>query len=153
MAGQADGNRAHYAVRYERGTPDHDHDGGIWVSSACFLRCGEQFLGDQPLAPLEAPAPVVAIQLLGCHGAKFLLNVIEVPLHFANGTWRQRRHAGHVRDIDDLYAARPSLQQPDCGVERPAGGRGSVIADHKSQVWGGRRVNSHRLRIALKTGS
>ena len=56
-------------------------------------------------------------------GAKLLLDLVEVGLNFRDGTGRQHGDAGQLGHVHDLDAAGPALQQPDRGVERPAGRR------------------------------
>jgi hypothetical protein len=110
--------------------------------------CGEEFLGNLALPPLEAPALLAAAQLAGGHGAKLLLDVVEVGLQLGHGTRRERRHARHVRHVDDLDAAGPALQQVDRGVQRPDGGRGSVITNDEPQICRRRRPGAHAGSIA-----
>src|SRR5580658_8387671 len=56
VAGQADGDRADDTVRDKRGAADHDDDGCVRVRGADVFSGRDQFLRDQPLAALEAPA-------------------------------------------------------------------------------------------------
>jgi hypothetical protein len=72
----------------------------------------------------------------------------EAGLHLGDGAGRQHGEAGQVSHVHDVDTAGSALQQPDRGVERPAGGRRTVIADDKTQEPGGRRGSGHGVEIS-----
>jgi Ferritin-like len=61
------------------------------------------------------------------------LDLVEVFFHFADGAGGQHDEAGQVSHVDDVDAAGPALQQADRAVERPAGGRRTVVPHHEVQ--------------------
>jgi len=90
------------------------------------------------LALFEPPGCPAITQLPGGLGADLLGDLAGV--HVGRSSVRDDRRVSHVHDID---AASPAAQQQGRSVERPAGGRRSVIPDHQVQEGFGRRGSGH----------
>jgi hypothetical protein len=136
VPGEADGNRAHHAVRGLGGAPDHDDHGvpGVVLDDARGRR--DQLLGDQPLPARERPPLLAAAKLLIGLGAQVPLHVVEDVLHLRDGIGRHHLGGRQVGDVHHLDAAFAAAQQVDRGVERPDSGRGPVVSDHEAQLAG-----------------